>query len=169
MMGTADKYTQGYIGWEYKSYVPITGSNTGLFTAAGDLDPMKVQAISRTFPTAVAGTAVQYAFDYLTGNFSLSYTANMNATAPTTVFMSTGVWYTSGLHIVVESVPTGSVEWHVEYHNSTAPAPPRVSARGWTEPQPLDYAILIVTNVNTAADALSSGSAPLVTVTIQAL
>jgi hypothetical protein len=140
MMSICDKYSQSYIGWEHKSYVPITGANDGLYTSAGSIDLVKSQAIARTFPLAVAGYGPQYSFDATSGAFSLTYELNPNATAPTTVFMSTGLWYTNGYNISVSSEPGKLVTWSVEKHES-APSN-TVSSRGYPIPTPFEYAWL---------------------------
>jgi len=160
MMATWDKYGQGYLGWEYKSFVPITGANSGLFTPAGALDLVKSAAMARTFPFAVAGTGAAYGFDYTTGVFSLTYTQNANASAPTEVFLSTAFWYTAGAPgVQLTSVPAGAATWSITYFNGTTaaaaaanPAPPGVA------PTPFAWALLTVT-ANTSAPITTTAGA----------
>eukprot|EP00992_Anisonema_acinus_P008809 TRINITY_DN4975_c0_g1_i1.p2 TRINITY_DN4975_c0_g1~~TRINITY_DN4975_c0_g1_i1.p2 ORF type:complete len:138 (-),score=24.67 TRINITY_DN4975_c0_g1_i1:267-680(-) len=52
---TADTHLQSWLFWEYKSYVPMTGSNNGFWQPNGSLDLSKVSHYTRTYATAVAG------------------------------------------------------------------------------------------------------------------
>ena len=144
MMSTCDKYTQSYIGWEHKFYDPITGTNSGLYTSAGALDMVKAQAIARTFPLAVAGQGPAYSFDYTNARFSMTYTLSLNATAPTTVFISTGLWYVAGYNASVTSQPPNSVAWSVEHHPASAPVAPKVASTAGVPPTPFGYDLLHV-------------------------
>ncbi len=54
-MNAADLFLQSWTTWEYKKFVGITGWSYGFFFENGSINYQYVKALSRTYPTAVAG------------------------------------------------------------------------------------------------------------------
>lgn len=167
VLDVADAYMQSWCGWEYKLFDPITGADSGYWTADGTVNATRARGLARTYPSAVAGTVTGYNFTAATGAFSLSYVLNASIFQGTTVFLSTGLVYTGGYNVQVTSVPPNAVTWSVAevdgarapmeadaadvapvYLNSTAAAP-RTSGRGFVEPPPFAYATLTVLPMDT--------------------
>lgn len=149
---TADSYAQGYIGWEHKIYVGITGANYGLYNGTdGSLVPAKAQVISRPFPMAVGGFITSYAFDSTTASFTLTYSQDGNATAPTQVYIPTQLWYNNLYNVTVLATPENTVSWVVEPHSYDGRFGPAgsINAAGWPVPTPVSYAYLWLTPVAT--------------------
>ena len=110
-------------------FLPITGSDTGAFTGNGSINTPAITAFARTFPEAVAGDIVAYAFDAATGAFSLTFTQRTAAaSAPTVIFASLGLLYPRGLNVSV----SGPASYSVEDHPPPPPAPPGLAAASQT-------------------------------------
>jgi len=92
----ADAYQLGWTYWDWKYYNDPTGSSDEALVAPdGKLEPT-ADALARAYPQAVAGTPTSFSFDPTTERFSLSYTANPEATAPTVIFVPVRQHYPSG-------------------------------------------------------------------------
>jgi hypothetical protein len=142
-IAVAEASSVGYIGWEHKSYVPITGANTGLYNGDGSLNTDKAKAISRPFPMAIAGAITEFGTGQNTSVFSLSYKQALAATMPSVVFLGS-LWYPAGFNVTVLSVPANAVSWTtLEVPAGDVDAVP--NPRGWLDPTPFAYSLLTLT------------------------
>jgi len=142
-IAVAEASAVGYIGWEHKAYVPITGANSGLYNADGSLNVDKAKVISRPFPLAIGGTITEFGTGQNTSVFSLSYTQSTNATMPSVVFIG-GLWYPNGFNVTVLSVPADAVSW-TTVRVAAGKAAESVNPRGWRDPTPFAYSLLTLT------------------------
>ena len=84
----AEALDLGWAYWSWKYYDDPTGSSfEALVNAEGRLEPT-VNALSRTYPQAVAGAPTSVRFDPVTGDFSLDYAPSPRVRAPTVVFVA---------------------------------------------------------------------------------
>lgn len=77
VLEAADANVQSWIAWEYKSYVNKTGTNYGPFHADGTINKDVAKLLARTYPIAVAGTIVDFSFNFLSSEFVLTYIAGL--------------------------------------------------------------------------------------------
>ncbi|CAI7880628.1 unnamed protein product [Closterium sp. NIES-54] len=76
LLDAADEHVQSWMAWEYKTFLPITGANLGLFHRNGSLNMRLALLLARTYPQAVAGRILQFFFNSSAASFHLSYLAN---------------------------------------------------------------------------------------------
>jgi len=93
-----DHYIQSWTGWEYKSYVPITGYNDAFFNSDGTFKPA-VKYFSRTYAPAVAGYILSMQFNPSNSIFELVYYINTNCQAPTEIYLNEEFYYSKGFNI----------------------------------------------------------------------
>ncbi|MGP8059544.1 MAG: cellulase family glycosylhydrolase [Acidimicrobiales bacterium] len=84
----AEYFDLGWAYWSWKYYDDPTGSSfEALVNHRGRLEAT-VDALSRTYPQAVAGTPTSVRFDPAGGDFSFTYTPAPRVHAPTVVFVA---------------------------------------------------------------------------------
>jgi len=89
----ADNYLQSWCYWQFKFYQDITTAGNGeSFYINGQLEEVKVKALSRTYAQAIAGVPSAMSFDMSTSAFELSFTLNLSITSPTIIYLNQ-VWY----------------------------------------------------------------------------
>ncbi|RUS19835.1 glycoside hydrolase superfamily [Endogone sp. FLAS-F59071] len=114
---TADAKLQSWIGYSYKSYVPITGNSPGLWNeTTGEIYPQQTLLYARTYASAVQGQAISMSFNDTSYVFSLQFTADVdNVQGPTEIRISKTVYYPNGVNVVVASESShGSATWSLE-------------------------------------------------------
>lgn len=124
----SDKHKQSWMYWQYKYYNDITTctpSGESLFNNDGTPAVKKLETLTRPYPSAVAGTIVDYDFNIKTYKFQLSYTvAAANAAKPeleaktTVIRLNPSSHYPKGVRIIVE----GSAAQSVKLDCSSGPA-----------------------------------------------
>ncbi len=116
---------QDMIGWTYwawKDYDDPTGSShEGLMSATGQLEPT-ADALSITYPQAVAGTP-ESVTDDADGSFNLTYQAEDDITAPTVIFVPVQLHYPHGYcaqatGASIASLPNASYLDVVNHHDA---------------------------------------------------
>jgi endoglycosylceramidase len=107
LLDDADTSFQSWAYWQYKFYHDYTTMNQdeAFYDRNGDLELLKVKALSRTYAQAIAGVPVHMAFNSKSGKFDLEYTPNLNMTKNTEIYMNTRLYYSHGYHVVLE--PSG--------------------------------------------------------------
>ena len=92
----ADQALVGWTYWAWKYYGDPTGSaDEALVTAKGRLRPT-VDALSRTYPEAIAGRPQSVSFDPTSAAFHLVYLPDHAVRAPTVIFVPTQIHYPNG-------------------------------------------------------------------------
>ena len=109
VMDTADQYFTSWLGWEYKQYVPMTGSGNSIWFANGTYNWPLIQVMARTFPHAVAGATFRYNFNAATALFVLEYNVDTSCTLPTDIFVPENVHYLNGYTVAIN--PPNVVSW----------------------------------------------------------
>jgi len=109
----------GWIYWQFKSFNDITTQARGNLTLNtttqegfyynGSLEIAKVRALSRTYPQAVAGIPTFFSFNPVTYDFELAYNINLNATAPTEIFLNEEFFYSKGFTVTI--TPNNAATW----------------------------------------------------------
>lgn len=118
------------MGWEYKSFVPITGENPGAFFPNGSVSMPHVTAFARPRPEAVAGVALSWAFDASAASFNFSFSQaalNETAAASSTLVFLPGLVWPSGANFTVCSQPAGAttaVVWNPPPYTPVDPSAP---------------------------------------------
>jgi hypothetical protein len=144
-------FCQGALGWEYKSFFPITGVNSGAFTPNGSVSMPHIYAFSRPRPEAVWGRAQPWAFDPKTTAFRFSFLQAAapvsGSAAPTIIFLPMEVVYPTGANLTLCTDPPGVVEWSVQ-------APPPYTPLDPAAPRPFAWQFLALT-MTTGAPAAS--------------
>lgn len=154
MLDLCDAHGQSYIGWAYGDMFNGT-----------QLYPDVSREMARPLPIAIAGVNASYGFvangsATIGPSFTLNYTLSSSISpvdAPTVVFLSTQLWFTTNLAVAVTSQPAGAVTWQIEWHNLTATTAP-VETEGIPPPGPFAYAHLLVTATGTSSTAAVSVS-----------
>eukprot|EP00043_Microstomoeca_roanoka_P029723 m.22911 g.22911 ORF g.22911 m.22911 type:complete len:494 (-) comp9393_c0_seq2:215-1696(-) len=98
---TADAYFQSWLHWEYKAFVPMTGSNFGFWNSNGTVNEDTVRSLTRTYATAIAGHGVNMSFNSTSGDFTLSYNIDTACSNPTTIYAYQALHYPLGLQISI--------------------------------------------------------------------
>ena len=92
VVSDADQDLVGWTYWAWKYYHDPTGSShEGLVDPSGQLEPT-AEALSETYPQAVAGTPVSMGND-ADGSFHLSYVPDDHIDAPTVIFVPVQLHY----------------------------------------------------------------------------
>lgn len=109
LFSEADKYFQSWMYWEYKSFYPITGSDSGYWYPNGTINPKTVYELTRTYARAIAGNGQSMSFDPMTNIFKLSYKINKNCQLPTEIYLYSDAHYPNGVQ--VELFPENGASW----------------------------------------------------------
>jgi endoglycosylceramidase len=96
----ADAALLSWAGWEYKSFVEITGFCNGLFFANGSVNTPLATTLARPYAKAVAGRTLVMAFNATTREFTLRYAARNDSTLPTVVALNGELVYPGGAFAV---------------------------------------------------------------------
>lgn len=92
----ADSHLVGWIYWQWLNYDDPTGSHTsGLWPPTAPTQTM-LEVLSRTYPSAIAGTPTAMSFDPASGHFTLKFRANPRISEPTVIFVPVAMHYESG-------------------------------------------------------------------------
>ncbi|HJP66796.1 MAG TPA: cellulase family glycosylhydrolase [Actinomycetota bacterium] len=106
----ADLADRNMVSWDYWAYanwddptgnVPEEGLFTDDLDRPGSLKEDKAAILIRTYPQAVAGTPLSFAFDPDTARFSLAYGTDPSIHAPTVVFVPVTFHYPRGYRVTV--------------------------------------------------------------------
>jgi hypothetical protein len=157
-LNACEEARHGSIGWDYSCLLQ-GGDGTTLHTET-------VRELARPVPLALAGSgASEWRFDAsdeTAPRFNVTYLHERSATGPSSIFLSTGLWFDSATLVVnVTSVPPGAVTWSLEH------SPGRVSLPAANEsqvpsPDPLDFTLLTIVSAagapNTAVVTVSVSS-----------
>ncbi|KAJ3043862.1 hypothetical protein HDV00_003900 [Rhizophlyctis rosea] len=110
-MEAAESAQISWIGWQYKSYVPITGSGPGLFDEdTGEPYDFLVPVYSRPYPPAISGHLLSFKYNMTTRHFKLRYAVEPQLRFPTEITVNK-VHYPDGFDVVVR--PVEGVWWGV--------------------------------------------------------
>eukprot|EP00055_Hartaetosiga_balthica_P012705 m.62515 g.62515 ORF g.62515 m.62515 type:complete len:499 (-) comp8033_c4_seq2:73-1569(-) len=108
----ADGQFQSWLHWEYKAFIPKTGSNYGFWNQDGSINNQSVHALTRTYASSIAGKGVSMSFNSTTAAFSLSYITDPSVEdGTTTVFASKAIHYPTGVDVLI--TPEGALSWSV--------------------------------------------------------
>lgn len=119
----ADEYLQSWIYWQFKGYGDFTtqsDTGEGLWFSNGTVQTNKLFILSRTYAQAVAGRYINQSFDPVTGNFSLTFAADLalaQSNATTAIYLNEKMTYTSGYRVSI--FPVGSAEY-TSSHNKVS-------------------------------------------------
>ena len=72
-MDVADEHLVSWMGWEYKSYVAITGYDSPFFDKDSNVIEKAVRQVSRTYAQVVSGKINSMRFNDTDSSFALSY------------------------------------------------------------------------------------------------
>lgn len=109
----ADKHQQSWMYWQFKYYqdiTTITPKGETLYNEDGSVNEDKLRILSRGYPFAVAGVLSEYAYEVLTGRFSMQYTLlpqgasdkDSHSDARTTlVYVNKALAYPNGFQVTV--------------------------------------------------------------------
>eukprot|EP01113_Clastostelium_recurvatum_P033949 TRINITY_DN4550_c0_g1_i1.p1 TRINITY_DN4550_c0_g1~~TRINITY_DN4550_c0_g1_i1.p1 ORF type:complete len:510 (-),score=124.90 TRINITY_DN4550_c0_g1_i1:11-1540(-) len=114
----ADSNLQSWSYWQFKYFQDLTtsGSAEALYDDSGMLEETKLKALSRTYPTAVAGMPVSFSFDAYSSSFQFIYTLNASIPLPTEIYLNEALYYPSGYTVTL--TPSSAVTWTSPSTNS---------------------------------------------------
>jgi len=118
-MDTCDSYLQSWMGWEYKTFDPITGYGPSLWNTDGSFNETIARVMSRSYAQAVAGvtTSMTYAHAQADQSFTLVFGVSSAVTNPVTeIFIHEEYHYPQGYTVTIE--PTGAATWSSPATNS---------------------------------------------------
>jgi endoglycosylceramidase len=92
----ADVHLVGWAYWSWKYYRDPTGSADEALVMSNGRLRRTAQALSQTYPMAIAGTPVAMSFSPSSGVFHLSYRPTKTTRAPTVLFVPVNVHYPTG-------------------------------------------------------------------------
>lgn len=97
LLETADDNLQSWAYWMLKKFGDFTTANKAesLYNDRGELETVKLKALSRTYAQAIAGKPLKMSFDPNTGNFSLDFNATVTS-APTEIYFNEVLHYPNG-------------------------------------------------------------------------
>eukprot|EP01101_Sappina_pedata_P006105 TRINITY_DN2952_c0_g1_i2.p1 TRINITY_DN2952_c0_g1~~TRINITY_DN2952_c0_g1_i2.p1 ORF type:complete len:493 (-),score=126.54 TRINITY_DN2952_c0_g1_i2:52-1530(-) len=96
VVSESDKFLQSWLFWEYKSYIPLTGSDNGFWNSNGTENTGFIRNASRPYVQSTSGHLVSMEFDYDTAIFELHYEPNLHISEPTQLYLSKQEWYPNG-------------------------------------------------------------------------
>jgi len=99
VLDVCDAHMCSWTGWEYKSFVPITGVCSPFYTADGAVVNERVRILARTYAPAVAGRTTLVKFDEESSAFILEYTIDGGAKQPTEIYYNSQLRYTNGIDV----------------------------------------------------------------------
>lgn len=115
-MADADEYLQSWLGWEYKPFVPKTGSGSSIWYDNGTMNMQVVDRLSRTYAHSVAGVTTLMLYNEITKRFTLTYYVTAACTSNTTeIYFNKALHYSQGYTVAV--APSNSVTWKEENDN----------------------------------------------------
>jgi endoglycosylceramidase len=121
LMGLADEHLQSWAYWQYKGYGDFTTQTSeaeGLWFENGTVQNEKVKLLSRSYATAVSGRYVNQSFDPITGDFSVTFSADLSlASQPTVIYLNEKYYYTSGYTVSIS--PAGTASYTTAYNQVT--------------------------------------------------
>jgi len=116
----ADKHQQSWCYWQYKYYEDLTTctpSGESLFNNDGSVNKDKLLALSRTYPSAVAGMTKDWSFSTETGRFDFSYTTLPAASASsassarvTEIRFNAELYYPHGMHVELSGADASLIQ-----------------------------------------------------------
>lgn len=101
-----DLHLVGWSYWMFKGYNDYTTAGNlleGLYDNNGELEPVKLKALQRTYAQAYQGIPIKLFFIAETGYFSTSFTLSPSVNAPTIVFLNEEVMYPNGFDLSVSN------------------------------------------------------------------
>ncbi|KYQ99939.1 hypothetical protein DLAC_03906 [Tieghemostelium lacteum] len=103
MTSEADKYLQSWVYWQFKYYQDLTtaGSTESLYLSDGQLDTVKLKALSRTYAQSIQGIPTLQTFNAISSEFQLAYTINTTIPSPTRIYFNQDLYYSSGYQYYV--------------------------------------------------------------------
>eukprot|EP01123_Difflugia_compressa_P004860 TRINITY_DN16376_c0_g1_i1.p1 TRINITY_DN16376_c0_g1~~TRINITY_DN16376_c0_g1_i1.p1 ORF type:complete len:164 (+),score=21.45 TRINITY_DN16376_c0_g1_i1:30-494(+) len=108
----ADSYLQSWTWWQFKSFHDITttglGTSESFYDENGNLQEMKVKALSRTYAYAISGMPTVMSFDPNTATFQLQYNA-FKLSLPTEIYLNEKYYYPQGY--TVTTTPVSGLSW----------------------------------------------------------
>jgi endoglycosylceramidase len=110
-MELADSYRQSWIGWAFKSFANITGDSSSIYLPSGDLNQDMIQALTRTYPQAIAGELHSFKFDAQTTDFEMKLTPKLSCNLPSEIFAAFDIHYRSCVYVSVE--PRGALNFEI--------------------------------------------------------
>eukprot|EP01105_Mastigella_eilhardi_P009124 TRINITY_DN216_c0_g1_i1.p1 TRINITY_DN216_c0_g1~~TRINITY_DN216_c0_g1_i1.p1 ORF type:complete len:511 (+),score=116.74 TRINITY_DN216_c0_g1_i1:17-1549(+) len=128
LMDLSDSYVQSWMYWQFKSFDDITTVSNdaeSFYCDNGALQTDKVQALSRTYPQAVAGTIKSYNFDWISGDFTLNFLSDETIKTPTIIYTNNQMWYPKGYSVSVLPAGVASMQQdgnHLEILTSASTA-----------------------------------------------
>jgi endoglycosylceramidase len=111
-MDYVDMYRTSFMGWEYKTFVQITGYGESIYDEqTGAFHPDVVVALARTYPHFIAGRAQSIAFDNDTSVFQLTFLPQPTSPAmlPTEIYVNLQLRYPNGLNVSIS--PANGTSW----------------------------------------------------------
>jgi endoglycosylceramidase len=126
LINHADRNMQSWFIWEYKKFIPITGSNYGFFYPNGSYTEAK-NLFSRPYAQAVAGKIIDMEFFRNIGKFKVSFIPNFDIKKPTIIYINKEMYYSDGYTIdvipptLVYSIKDkdGYIEFYINRYENT--------------------------------------------------
>lgn len=97
----ADENIQSWFIWEYKKFVPITGSNYGFFFPNGSYTEAH-KLFSRPYAQAVSGRIEIMKIDTKNKIFTLSFIPDYSIKEPTIIYINKVSYYKNGYNFILE-------------------------------------------------------------------
>jgi hypothetical protein len=97
----ADENIQSWFIWEYKKFVPITGSNYGFFFPNGSYTEAH-KLFSRPYAQVVSGRIEIMKIDTINKIFTLSFIPDYNIKEPTIIYINKEFYYGNGYDFLIE-------------------------------------------------------------------
>jgi endoglycosylceramidase len=117
--GVLDEHRLSGTFWQAQmSPFVLNHENSSIFDSDGSLRP-RAAALDRPYPRAVAGSSQTFSYDAGTGGFTLTWTEEVKAGAPTVVYLPPRVY---GDHPRVELTPPGASSYDAARGELTIPA-----------------------------------------------
>ena len=147
-LDATDAARHGAIGWDYSCVFQGGDGST--------LHAQTVRELARPVPLALAGAGNStwrfIAADELAPRFELDYAHERTASAPSVVFLSTGLWWDfASLNVSVTSAPPGAVSWSLA-HTAGQVSLPAANATQLPAPAPFDFVLLTIESAAGAPD-----------------
>lgn len=135
----ADKHMQSWMYWQFKYYEDLTTCTPvgeSLYNEDGSVCIDKVKVLSRTYPTAIAGSPISYHFNPVTSKFTLELIPlsevsknprNKGDAATTSLYYNKELYYSHGVNVNINGV-TGAGDAVVDVSSSFTTSCSRLSS-----------------------------------------
>lgn len=99
-----DSHLVGWAYWMFKGFGDYTTAGStieGFYDSNGDLEELKVKALTRTYAQAYQGIPTKLSFNTETNKFVTVYTLSPSVNAPTVIYLNQAMNYPNGYNISI--------------------------------------------------------------------